>query len=67
VAWIEKSVQRLLLFFFWGISPLAPPHPAGVLELAELERKQPQSRYTTSQLIFFGRAYLEGWAAYFTH
>jgi hypothetical protein len=51
VAWIEKSVLSLLHFFFYGISRLAPPHPghalvaisnqqpAGVLELAKLERR----------------------------
>jgi hypothetical protein len=56
VAWIGKPSLSLLLFFLWDFVPRAPSsrhvlvairsnkQPAGVLELAKPERKQPQSR-----------------------
>ena len=53
VARVEKYVQRLLPFFQGDFAPRAASsrpcfscnkQPAGVLELAELERRGPQSR-----------------------
>ena len=66
VAWIEKSVLSLLLFFLWDFAPRAPSsrpcfscnkQPAGVLELAKLERS------TDPEPVAFFRPHFRGWVA----